>query len=236
MSEPHNLFVVTDTSAVDALRRYAVAQGLRGKDLIDTLRKAMKFVVSFSLAKIPKGDPAKIRAHLTQIVSTYSKLESRNVRSKARAANQWRGTLAVKIIFKLNWQNVRLDAGFGDIEAAYKKAALFTKNRVFAAGLHRSGLREAVLRLRAGAGAGRLPKFKDQPGRYDEQLTENVTSILVENWARAAGKNAKDPTQLYPDVFERALPEVETLLLGFLEKDMKTAALKEGFAVTKLAA
>jgi hypothetical protein len=63
-----------------------------------------------------------------------------------------------------------------------------------------------------------------------------VTSILVENWARAAGKNAKDPTQLYPDVFERALPEVETLLLGFLEKDMKTAALKEGFAVTKLAA
>jgi hypothetical protein len=230
-----NIFQVTDTSALDALRRYAVAQGLRGKDLIDVLRKAMKYLVSFSMAKIPKGDPGKIRAQLTRIVATYSRISTRNVRSKTKAANQWRGTLAAQIVFKLNWQNARLDAAFGDIEGAYKKAAQFTKNRVFAAGLHRSGLRMAVLRLHASSGAGRLPKFKDQPGSYDEKIADNVTSILVENWARAAGKNAKDPTELYPDVFDRALPEVETLLAGFLEKDMKTAAKKEGFTVATAA-
>ena len=236
MSEPVSLFTVTDMSAVDALRRYAVAQGLRGKDLAETLRKAMKFVVSFSISKIPKGDPAKIRANLTRIVSTYSKLETRNVRSKARASNQWRGTLAAKLVFILDWQNARLDAAFGDIEAAYKKAGLFTQRRTFAAGLHRSGLREAAFRLRATSGAGRLPKFKDQPGRYDEQLAEDVSSILVETWARAAGKDSKDPTQFYPDVFERVMPEVDQLLAGFLEKDMQRAAVKEGFTVNRMAA
>lgn len=226
------LLRVKDVSALDALRRYATAQGLRGKDIIDVVRKAMKYWVSFSIAKIPKGDPQKIRAHLTQIVSTYSKLSARNARNANRTSDKWRGTLAVQLVFKLNWQDARLAGAFGDIEGSYRKAALFTSRRVFAAGLHRSGLREAVLKLRAGSGAGRLPKFKNQPGAYAEKLADNVTSILVESWAKAAGSHAKDPTQLYPNAFTQALPEVERLIAGFLEKDMKTAAAKQGFTVS----
>jgi hypothetical protein len=231
----HSIFTVTDVSALDALQRYTVAQGLRGKDLIVTVRKVMKYLVSFAIAKIPKGDPEKIRAQLSRIVRTHERLGSLNVRGKNRAANQWRGTMAARVIFKLNWQDARLDAAFGDIEAYYKKAALFASRRRFAAGFHRSGLREAVLRLRAGSGAGRLPKFRQQPGLYDEQLSESLTGILVESWARAAGKDAKDPTQLYPDVFELAMPEVDRQFAKFLEADMHAAAVREGFTVKQAA-
>ena len=87
------------------------------------------------------------------------------------------------------------------------------------------------MRLRASSGIGRLPKFQNQPGSYDEQLSENLTSILVESWARAAGKDAKDPTQFYPDVFEIAMPEVDRKFGEFLQQDMEKAAIREGFTV-----
>jgi len=235
MNATGNLFTITDTSALTALPRYAVAQGLRGKDLMQTVRKVMKFFVSYGVAKNPKGDPEKIRANLTRIVRTHEKLGSLNVRGKNRVSNQWRGTMAARVIFKLDWQGARVDAGFGDIEGYYRKAALFYNRRRFASGFHRSGFREAIMRLRAGSGVGRLPKFQRQPGLYDEQLSENLTSILAESWARGAGKDAKDPTQFYPDVFELAMPEVDRKFGEFLEQDMQAAAVREGFTVNQAA-
>jgi hypothetical protein len=190
----------------------------------------MKFVVDFAMKKLPAGNPNKIRGQLQRIVRSYDKGSTYNVRSKTRIANVWRGTMAARVIFKLNWQDARLDAAFGDTEGYYKKASLFTRNRVYAAGFHRSGLREAAAALKVTKG-GRLPRFKEQPGRYGETLSEQVTGLLVETWARAAGVKAKDPTQLYPDLFERVFPEANKLLEGFLAKDMQTAAAKEGFTV-----
>lgn len=227
------LFTVTDMSAIPALQRYAVAQGLRGKDIIETVRKVVRYWVSFALHKIPKGDPKKIRDSLTQIVTTYSKVNTRNVRSATRVANRWRGTLAAKLVFLLDYQGARAAAGFGDIEGNYRRATLFTNRRSYAAGLMRSGLREAVMRLHnvAGANPGRLPKFKNQPGSYDEKFTESVTTIIVENWARAAGARSKSIAQLRGDAFSSALPEVERMIADFLAQDMKKAAQKEGFQV-----
>jgi len=227
-----DIITIVDTSANDALRRYATAQGLRGKDIIETVRKVMKYLVSFAIKKIPRGDPQKIRADLTQVLTTYSRISTRNIRSQSAVANKWRGTLAARIVFMLDWQGARVAAAFGDYDGAYQKASLFTNRRVFAAGLHRSGLREAITRLRASSGGGRLPKFKNQPGSYDEQISDNITTILVENWARAANANAKGITGLAPDAFSAAMPEVERMLTDFIARDMLAAAAREGLTAT----
>lgn len=217
---------IVDISAVTAFEQYAAAQGLRGKDLIEVLRKVTRYVVSFSIAKIPKGDPKRIREELTTIVTTYSKTDTRNIRSATKRASQWRGTLAARLVAMLDWKGARAAAAFGDYEGFYAAAAQFTARRAFAANLHRSGLREAVTRLRTGTGGTRLPQFKNQPGDYTEAITDAVTRVVVENWA--SSKNGDGIVKLAGNVFEQAFVEAEQMIANFLQKDAEAAARKAG--------
>lgn len=210
-----------DMSASEALRKYAGMQALRGKSMAETMKKVMKFWVSFAIAKVPKGDAEKIMRDMQTIVTNYSRLGTR----RGKTADAWRGTYAAMLVAMLNWQGARKLKG----AAFYAKARMFANRRRFAANLHRSGMRPAMMRLRAKmTSAGRLPQFKNQPGGYVERVGDRVVDILVENWAKAGSKRSGGITKLAPHAFTDALAEVDAMLAEFFLQDVKKWADKVG--------
>lgn len=232
------LFIITDTSAIHALAKYAAKEAMRGKGLMDTARKIFAFLVSFALAKIPNGDPRKIRAQLLQVVTAYSRLRaasvgvSSNIRSRKvrrnRTADALRGTLAAKLVWLLNYAGARAAKG----AAFYKLVRKFISGRIFSARLHRAGLLPALSGTNAPVKGGRIPKFRHTPGSYAESLTEDVATILAENWASAHGPNAEGIIGLAGFAFDTALPEVDRLLTSYLQKEMEKNARAAGFRVS----
>lgn len=228
------LFLITDTSVIASLHKYAAMQSLRGKGLMETARRVFAFLVSFALAKIPAGDPQKIRAHLMQIVVQSRRLSawtgassSLRTRRARRAADELRGTLAARLVRVLNYLGGRHVRG----PAFYKLVRKFIAGRIYSARLHRAGLLPALSRSKARS-AGRLPKFRHTPGSYDESLSNEVVTILAENWASAHGPNAKGIVGLAGFAFDQALPEVDRLLASYLRKEMEKTAAAAGFRVT----
>jgi hypothetical protein len=231
------LFLITDTSAMHALAKYAAKESLRGKGMLDTARKVFAFLVSFALAKIPNGDPRAIRANLMRVTTAYSRLRSAsvgvssNIRSRKtrrnRTADALRGTLAAKLVWLLNYAGARAARG----PAFYKLVRKFVSGRVYSERLHRAGLLPALSGTRARSKGGRLPKFRHTPGSYAESLTEDVSKILAENWASAHGPDAKGIIGLAGFAFDTALPEVDRLLSNYLQKDIEKAAREAGFQV-----
>lgn len=231
------LFLITDTSAIHALAKYAAQEALRGKGLMDTARKIFAFLVSFALAKIPNGDPKKIRAQLMQIVTAYTRISAAsagvtsNIRSRKvrrnRTADALRGTLAAKLVWLLNYAGARAAKG----PAFYKLVRKFVSGRIYSARLHRAGLLPALSGTKAPVKGGKLPKFKHTPGSYAESLTEDVATILCENWASAHGPNSKGIIGLAGFAFDTALPEVDRLLTSYLQKEIEKNARAAGFQV-----
>lgn len=237
------LFIITDTSGIHALAKYAAAEALRGKGLMETARKVFAFLVSFALAKIPNGDPKKIRAQLLQVVTAYTRINAAsagvtsNLRSRKtrrnRTADALRGTLAAKLVWLLNYAGARAAKG----AAFYKLVRKFVSGRVGAARLHRAGLSPAIAGVQQGRvgrvtnKGGALPKFRHTPGSYAESLTEDVSNILAENWASAHGPGAKGIVGLAGFAFDTALPEVDRLLTHYLMQGHKKAAAAAGFSV-----
>lgn len=235
------LFIITDTSAIHALAKYAAKEALRGKGLLETARKIFRFLVSFALAKIPNGDPRKIRANLQRLVRSYSNLRagytgvSVNRRTRKtrrdRVADALRGSLAAKIVGLLNYSGAR------HVQSAefYRIVRKFIARRAYSARLHRSGLTPALAgTARAGGSVktgGSLPKYYHTPGSYAESLTEDVATILCENWASAHGPNAKGIIGLAGYAFDQSLPEVDRLLTSYLQKESEQNARAAGFQV-----
>ena len=217
---------ITDLSAIDTLRRYAGAEAFRGKGMAETMKKVMRFWVDFATEKIPKGNAAKVESDLRGVLTNYSRLKS----NKSKAANEWRGTYAARIVAMIDYQGARKLKG----AAFYAKVRLFVRRRKFAVNLHRSGMRPAFMALRNRmARAGRLPQFKDQPGGYIERVKDQVVEILVENWARAGGPKADGiggtiAGKNTGEAFNEALGQVEILLADFLQQDVKKWAEKNG--------
>lgn len=232
------LFLITDTSGIHALAKYAAQESLRGKGLLDSARKIFAFLVSFALAKIPNGDPRKIRAQLMQVTTAYtrlsaasagvtSNLRSRKVR-RQRTADALRGTLAAKLVWLLNYAGARAAQG----PAFYKLVRKFVSGRVHSARLHRAGLMPALAGSQARSKGGKLPAFRHTPGSYAESLTEDVATILCENWASAHGPHAKGIVGLAGAAFDTALPEVDRLLTSYLQKEIVKNAAAAGFNVS----
>lgn len=228
------LFIITDTSGIHSLAKYAAKEALRGKGLLESARKIFRFLVSFALAKIPNGDPRKIRANLQRIVRSYFNLRagyagvSTNRRTRKtrrdRVADNLRGTLAAKIVGMLNY------AGARHVQSAefYRIVRKFISRRAYSARLHRAGLTPALAGTAKAGGSvktgGSLPKYMHTPGSYAEGLTNDVATILAENWASAHGPDAKGIVGLAGFAFDTALPEVDKLLTSYLLKEMvKTA-------------
>ena len=223
---------ITDLSASDALRKYAGAEAFRGKGMADTLRKVMRFWVSFAASKIPKGNQEKILSDLRSLANTYSRIGKK----RGKTADAWRGTIAAKAIAVIDWEGARKLTG----AAFYAKARQFAAKRRFAANFHRAGFLPAFRKLKGRQGdVGRLPQFTNspgQPGGIDENLTNTIADILVENWARSGGKKSSGMGDVINGVdtgaaFSAAFQQVEALLLKYYDEDIKKQAEKVGLTV-----
>lgn len=233
--------VFTDLSAVDALREYAADQGMRGKGMIEVMRKVMRYWVSFHLAKVPRGDRAKVRDYMMRNVAVLKKATAASQlpagASKAaakRAANvdALRGTVAARIVAGLNIYSAR---SVKSPSQFYQLVKRFIARREFATNVHRAGSLKALRALKVPRG-GRIPNLKEVPGDYREDVEAEAAEILVENWASAranrASPNPKGITGLAGDSFERALTEVDRLFARFVSENRDQTARRLGFTVS----
>lgn len=223
------LFSVVDLSVDSAIQKYAQHRLFRGKALIDSQRKVMRYWVHFSIKKIPKGDRRKIIAQLSTVVTQYSNLAAaqKGLKSNLRtrklvrnaSADKWRGTLAAKLIAILR-----------NAKGSKLGAAKFVANKAWSANLHRAGLAPAI----EGANvpySGRLPKLKTPAGSYQETILGATASILAENFASANGSRAAGIEGLAPGAFADALGEVQLMVYKWLQKDIRDAAKESGFTL-----
>jgi hypothetical protein len=235
---------IIDFSADSALARYAVSQGLRGKSLMEILRRIMKFWVSFHIAKVPKGDRAGITAYLTKEVtelhsataaSALTDASSKAARGRAAVIDALRNTKAARIMAAFNIYGARAAKTPEQFYALVKR---WIRRREFSANLLRAGSLAALRALKVPRG-GQIPSYNNAPGSYQETIADQAGSILVENWASQrvtrANPHPEGIVGKAGDSFSRAANEVEALVLKFELDAVEKAAAKEGFAVRRAA-
>ncbi len=239
---------VVDLSALQNLERFAASRELSGRGFHRTARYAMRLWVSFALAKIRAADPRKIRAALMSVVTSYTVVATAAVGSKTnrrskkttrvKAADQYRGTLASKIVGVLNYKNSRTLPR----EQFYRVVGKWVRGRVFGARIHRAGMVPAldatadVGKVKAyRAEFGRLPKYRRAPGSYQQKLTAQTADILVENFASAFGQQAKGIIGIAPDAFASSATEVDRLMGIYADRNIREAARRNGFDVRNAA-
>lgn len=240
---------------LDAFDRWAVARGMRGRDLYDTVAKVMRYWVSFAMAKVPKGDAGKVREGLRRQIRTYSQIAARhtgsytNLRSRkthrgpgAAQADIYRGSVAAAIVAILNYKGANTLARARSPEF-YKKAAEYERNRVYSVNHHRSGFMPAINVLGRGKGSDpgngnvRMPKYRHPRGLIAHDFTDELAEILVENFASQSGNH---PFRTKPDgiaglagdAFDKGLAEVVKMVGEFLYHDLANGAAEAGFVVT----
>lgn len=221
-----------------ALRAFAASRGgAYGMDR--AINKAMQFLVSFAVRKIPAADRAAIRASYLQIVKQTDRVVSpafKKMRLRQRAAENAgkpvRGTAASKryqLVYSLaaykvarsNYKGARGLRG----EAFYALVGKYIAARQFSAGYHKSGLIPALNTFRRMAGLQeRMPRYKNLPGRAKAaKATEIIPEAEVADAARAIATIA-------PNAFSDSAPEVVRLLNQFaaenLNQRLKGAGLK----------
>jgi len=237
---------------VDAFDRWAIARGMRGQDIFDTIAKVMQYWVSFAMSKIPQGDRGKVRANLMRTIRTYSALDRALYAGKGRnrdvrRANMLRGTVASAIVAIIDYRGARALARARSPQF-YAEVAKYIGSREYSVNTHRAGLLPAINVLGRGKGAAggatekglvntRVPKYKHPPGFISHNFTDDLASILVENFASQSGNH---PFRTRPagiaglagDAFDAALAEVVGMIGEFLYHDMANAASSAGFSVS----
>ncbi len=231
---------------VSAFDRWAIARGMRGKDIFDTIAKVMQYWVSFAMSKIPQGDRAKVRANLMRTIRNYSALDrvvyaGKGKNRDIRRANMLRGTVASAIVAIINYKGAR-ELARARSPQFYAQVAKYIGSREYSVSHHRAGLLPAINVLGRGKGTSAadrgtgMPKYKHPPGFMAHDFTEELASILVENFASQSGNH---PFRTRPsgiaglagDAFDTALAEVVGMVGEFLHHDMANAAAASGFTV-----
>jgi len=223
------LFSVVDLSVDSAIQKYAQHRLFRGKAVIDSQRKIMRYWVHFGIKKIPKGDRRKVITQLSTVVTQYTRLSSmrQGLKSNLRtrklmrnaAADKWRGTLAAKLVAILK-----------HAKGSKLSPARYVAAKAWSTNLHRAGLAPAI----EGAGvpySGRPPRLKTPAGSYQETVLGATASILAENFASSNGSRAAGVEGLAPGAFADALGEVQNLVFRWLQKDVREAAKETGFTL-----
>lgn len=240
-------------AAFAAFDDYARMQQIRGKTAEQTLRKVMRFWISFAMHRITKADAKDIEANLMRLTARSSKLMMRSRKSlRARSQNRfgkladkYRGTLAASIVAIINYGGVKNASSVkgrkrvvGDGQAFYSNVGKFIGARKYAAGVHRAGFNPAVTALRI-TGTGKTPKYKNVPGKYTEDIKTTAATLVAENFASAAsfpGRPAKGITGIAPTVLKDAEADMAKELARWLEMDLRAAAARAGFHTAAAAA
>lgn len=242
-------FNITADDLGPAFARWAENQAVaRGKTTQEIIDKAMRYWVSFAMAKIPEGDRAKVDRQLTALTNASSRLGlRRGLRSRGgKRADKYRGTVAAAMVAILNYDGARDKARAGDRAGFYGSAGKFLSRRKRSVNHHRfSGFIPALNVLARGRGTRRLiaddlrrgPKYKHPPGLIAHQLTDLLASVLVEAWPSGSPRPGRPAPVglrgLAPDAFSRVIPEIGALLIRFADEDgvLTDSARTAGFNV-----
>jgi hypothetical protein len=228
-------FKVVDLTLVPAFRDWGIQRELRGKGIADTASKVMRWWVESALEEIPAGDRSKVETYLRTKITEYSSLKAMAARGKApttkaglrkvERANALRGTIAARIVAALNIYQSR---GM-KFEQFYANVNKWMQRRIFSVNLHRAGLLPARRTLRLRDRKGNMPRIKNLPGQYSERITDQVVSLMVENWA--ASRDGDGIVKLAGSAFHRGLAQVGIRIAGYVAEGVAKAARRVGFKV-----
>jgi len=222
---------VVDLSAVTALAAWARQRELRGKPLEDSLRKIMRYWVESALANIPHGDREKVGSYLRAQVAATSLARPQGtpttkagVKAAARA-NALRGSRAARIVAALNIYQARgLKAA-----AFYAKVNKWMNSQIFSVNIHPAGLLPARRLLKLADRRGPMPRIKNAPGSITESLTDDLASIVVENWA--SSHNGDGIAALAGDAFTLGLAQTENRIAAWVQEKMEASARTAGLNI-----
>lgn len=226
------LFLPVDFSVLPALDAWGKYASMRGKSVEDVMKKAMRYALDFAIAKTRKGNREKVRADLSRVIAVY---KGTRKNSKAKASNQWRGTMAAAIIWRLNLRNGQTLA-VNKSPAFYSAVAKFVNGREYAVNLHAAGWKPAQRALRGPSSSVRLPSFRKAPPGSEPRMSfsADLAEIIVENWASSAAVDGRPtPTGMQGAIGDRIneiLPDLEALFTKFLAQDIMLAANEAGFS------
>lgn len=212
-----------------ALGQWAMQRGLRGKDIADTVAKAMGYLVKNALRRIDKGDRAKIERSLLTIIQEERQGAAKRKRAKGVQAEKFRGTLAARLVYLLDYKGARAQFRARSPKF-YQTVGQWYRARLFSTNLHRAGLLPALSTLRQGT-EGPMPRYRKAPGDIKHAFTAEDAEIVVRNWASSAERLGRQPagiTGLAGDAFEAGLSEMERRVAEFLQRDMEAAAARAG--------
>lgn len=231
---------------LQAFDQWALARGMRGRDIYDTIAKVMRYWVSFAMAKVPLGDPARVRAGLMRQIRSYSALgrivHSGGRNAGTRRADALRGTVASAIVAILNYKGAR-DLAKARSPQFYARVNEYIRKRAYSVNHHRGGFIPAISVLGRGKGSDpaasggvRMPKYRHPAGSMAHSFTDELAHILVENFASQSGEHPFRTrpvgiTGLAGRAFEEALGEVGVMIGEFLRRDMENAASVAGLSV-----
>lgn len=243
------------SAAFAAFDDWAQMQRIRGKSSEQNLKKVMKFWISFAIFKIQAADPADIEANLmrltkghsrrlTGMIGASSNLRSRRVKraSGAAMADKYRGTVAAAIVAYINYKGVKTASSLKsrkavvvDSAAFYQTVRKFVAARKYSARHHKAGFYPSITALKISASTGgRLPKYRNTPGSYKEDIRDLAATLVAENFASAAPRPGRPAplgiSGLAPDCLTASEPEVARLLADWLAKDLMDAAHGAGFS------
>lgn len=235
--------VTIENQFASALRAFAASRGgAYGMD--KAINKAMQFLVSFAVRKIPAADRAVIRAtYMARVRPALRTARPQNRQRREKAAAKALGkpvppvkptrgkgaarrrqlvySFAALKVFRTNYKGARDLTG----DAFYALVGKYVASRQFSSGYHKSGLIPALNTFRRMAGLQeRMPRYKNLPGRAKAaKATEIIPEAEVADAARAIATIA-------PNAFSDSAPEVVRLLNQFaaenLNQRLKGAGLK----------
>ena len=229
-------FKVVDLTLQSAFHDWAIQRELRGKGVADTAAKVMRYWVESALEEIPAGDREKVGTYLRTKITEYSSLTAAAARGatpttksgqkKVARANEYRGTIAARIVAALNIYQSRGKS----FEQFYANVNKWVQRRIFSVNLHRAGLLPARRTLRLRDKKGNMPRIKNAPGSYGERITDEVVVIMVENWATSHGGDGI--VKLAGSAFDIGLAKATERIAGFVQADLEKTARRVGFTAT----
>jgi len=220
--------VEIENKFANALQEFRKSRGASyGMDRV--VNKAMQYLVSFAVPKIPRADRARIRATYMAAVQRKKKtapVAKKKYVKRERAADKStqqpppkktaRRTALVRSfaafkVFRTNYKGARGLQG----DAFYALVGKYVAARQFSAGYHRSGLIPALNTFRRVGGLQeRIPRYKRLPGRARAaDKNQIIPEAEVADAARAIA-------QIAPDAFTRSAPEVIKQLEKFTRENL----------------
>ena len=223
---------ILDGGVSAGLAQWIQAQRQRGKEDKAIIIYMAKIWLDFAWSKVPKGDKAKIRENLMQIVTKSVRIRPGRKNRVSGAQSEYQGTLAERIVRALNYRNARGLKG----AAFFRVVGRFVNARQFSAKHHAAGFYPAYRFIKKASGDSSGPRYsKHPPGSAEGKFLDGLAELIMENFASAhAVPGRPSPlgiAGLAGEAFESSAPEVAEMFARFVREDSIKQGMAAGFSV-----